>query len=228
MEDLKLTISKWPESERPREKLLRHGASSLSDGELVALFLGSGTRQQSSVELARSLLARFGGLGGLMRTDANQLMRLHGLGPAKVARLAAIIELAQRSLLDLQLGESLTSPSACRTYLQTLLAHETREAFCVLMLDNQHRVLCSKILSRGTLDSATIYPREVIRTCLEHSAAAVIFAHNHPSGSLSPSAADREITKRLKNALNCVEIRLLDHFIVSSQGCASMAELGMV
>lgn len=224
-----MSINDWPISERPREKLLKSGAAALSDAELLALFIGTGRAGKSAAGLARELLNAFGGIAGIMRAKPSQLQQINGIGPSKAAKIAAICELAQRSILhDIQRGEALTSPTKCQSYLRVLLAHKCTEAFWMLMLDNQHKVLASISLSEGTIDQAAIYPREVINQCLQHNASAVIFAHNHPSGVAEASNADIEITKTLKNALNSVDIRLLDHFIVSARGCASMAERGQI
>jgi len=224
-----MSISNWPATERPREKLLSKGPASLSDAELLAIFLRTGTHGKTAVDLGRSLLTHFGSISKLLATDQNSFTCLQGMGNAKYATLQAIRELSQRMLLeDIQRGQALTNPNASKQYLQSVLAHRQQEVFWALLLDNQHRILASQALAYGTLDSANIYPREVVKTCLEKNAAAVIFAHNHPSGSLTPSNADKAITRRLQDALQTVDIRLLDHIIVGDNSCVSMAELGLI
>ena len=229
MEGYAMSLIHWPKKERPREKLIASGSNALSDSELIAVLLGTGSRGENAIDAARRVLGEAGGLAGLMRMEADDLLQLNGLGPASVARIKAATELGRRSLTaSLERGQILTSPGATSRYLRILLAHEPCEVFWMIMLDNQHRVLRSEALCRGTIDSATIYPREVVKACLKNNSSAVIFAHNHPSGSLEPSISDRNITKKLLNALNGVEIRVLDHFIVSDQGACSMAELGLL
>ncbi len=222
-------INKWPANERPREKLLSRGSQALTDAELLAIFINTGTNQHSALDISRSLLKEADGLAGLMRLDTTQLQAVKGLGPAKAAKLKAISEIASRvALSSLSRGQALTSPQATKTYLQSQLRHETVEVFWALMLDNQHRIISSQAICRGTIDSATVYPREVLKLCLSQNAAAVIFAHNHPSGSLKVSDADHQITAKLKHTLNTVDIRLLDHIIVADSGCTSMAEMGLI
>lgn len=224
-----MSISNWPTTERPREKLLGKGAASLSDAELLAIFLRTGTNGKSAVDLGRDLLTHFGSISKLLASDQSSFTCLLGMGNAKYATLQAIRELSQRMLLeDIQRGQALTSPNASKQYLQSVLAHRQQEVFWALLLDNQHHILASQALAYGTLDSANIYPREVVKTCLVKNAAAVIFAHNHPSGSLTPSEADKAITRRLQGALQTVDIRLLDHIIVGDNRCVSMAELGLI
>lgn len=225
----KHTIKEWPETERPREKLIRQGAASLSDAELLAIFINTGTKQQSALDIARQLLNEHNGLAGLMRLDIQQMQATKGLGSAKAAKLKAIAEISSRTALaSLSRGQALTSPKATREYLQGQLRHENVEVFWAILLDNQHRIIHSQAIARGTIDSAVIYPREVLKLCLSHSAAAVIFAHNHPSGSLQVSQSDRQITAKLKLALETVDIRLLDHLIIGDSDSASMAELGLI
>jgi len=222
-------ISTWPLSERPREKLLSKGAQALSDAELLAIFINTGIYNYSAIDIAKSLLADHDGLAGLMRLDIAQLQATKGLGAAKAARIKAIAEIASRiALANLSRGPALSSPKATKDYLSQQLRHETIEVFWALLLDNQHRVISSQAVGRGTIDSAAVYPREVLKLCLAHNAAAVIFAHNHPSGSQQASTADRQITTKLKRALETVDIRLLDHIIVGDDGCSSMAEMGLI
>ncbi|GAP64765.1 DNA repair protein [Mizugakiibacter sediminis] len=222
-----MSIRDWPADERPREKLLAHGPATLADAELLAVLLGSGIRGKSAVALGRELLAGAGGLGALLAADAGAGTR--GLGPAKRARLAAALELARRCLAEeLQRGPPLASPQDSAAYLKARLAHLPYEAFLCLFLDNRHRVLACAELFRGTLDGAAVHPREVVRACLKHNAAAVIFAHNHPSGVAEPSAADRAITRELREALGLVGVRVLDHLVIGAGPPVSMAALGLL
>lgn len=222
-------IADWPLQERPRERLLAQGAGSLSDAELVAVCLRSGIRGKSAVDLARELIARFGGVAGLLGADLPELLQVNGLGIAKAAQLAAVIELARRSLREeLKSGSVLASPGAVRDYLRLALGARGHEVFLVLFLDAQHRVLSNAELFRGTLTQTSVYPREVVKAALAANAAAVIFAHNHPSGVAQPSQADELLTRQLKEALAQVEVKVLDHFIVAGNQTLSFAERGLL
>ena len=222
-------IADWPLQERPRERLLAQGAGSLSDAELVAVCLRSGIRGKSAVDLARELIARFGGIAGLLGAELPELVQVDGLGTAKAAQLAAVIELARRSLREeLKVGSVLTSPGAVRDYLRLALGARGHEVFLVLFLDAQHRVLSNAELFRGTLTQTSVYPREVVKAALAANAAAVIFAHNHPSGVAQPSQADELLTRQLKEALAQVEVKVLDHFIVAGNQTLSFAERGLL
>lgn len=222
-----MPITDWPREERPREKLLARGAASLSDAELLAIFLRTGVRGQSAVDLARTLLGRFDGLRGLLRASRSSFCAEKGLGAAKYAQLQACVEMTRRFLAaELKAGQALSSPAGARDYLVAHLRDLDHEVFGALFLDNQHQVLGFEALARGTLDAATVYPREVVKAALRHNAAAVIFAHNHPSGIAEPSAADRHLTDRLKGALSQVDIRVLDHFVIGEGRPASFAERG--
>jgi len=224
-----LGIADWPLQERPRERLLAQGAGSLSDAELVAVCLRSGIRGKSAVDLARELIARFGGIAGLLGAELPELVQVDGLGTAKAAQLAAVIELARRSLCEeLKAGSVLTSPGAVRDYLRLALGARGHEVFLVLFLDAQHRVLSNAELFRGTLTQTSVYPREVVKAALAANAAAVIFAHNHPSGVAQPSQADELLTRQLKEALAQVEVKVLDHFIVAGNQTLSFAERGLL
>ncbi|MDO6562740.1 DNA repair protein RadC [Amphritea sp. 1_MG-2023] len=224
-----MAITDWPEAERPREKLLAQGASSLSDGELLAIFLRTGVKGCSAVDLARQLLTQFGGLGALIHADQQAFCAQLGLGPAKYVQLQAVLEISRRCQSEqLQRHSVLTSPDLVRDYLQLQLSHRGREIFACLLLDSQHRVICFEELFKGTIDSATVYPREVVKLALSHNAAAIILAHNHPSGVAEPSLADQNITKRIKEALTLVDIRLLDHMVVGAGVTVSLAERGMI
>ncbi len=224
-----MRISDWPRSERPREKLLAAGATSLSDAELLAVLLRTGVRGKSAVDLARELLVRFGGLAGLLDAAA-RLEDVKGLGAAKRSQLAAALELAKRSLKEtLSSGAAvLTSPGAVRDYLRLVRGARPHEVFLCLWLDAQHRVLAVEESFRGTLTQTSVYPREVVKAALAANAAAVIFAHNHPSGVAQPSAADELLTRNLKEALALVEVKVLDHFIVAGAQAISFAERGLL
>lgn len=222
-------IAGWPRLERPRERLLEQGAASLSDAELVAICLRSGIHGKSAVDLGRELIGRFGGLAGLLACDSPALLQVKGLGAAKAAQLAAVLELARRSLReDLKSRSALTSPGAVRDYLRLALGARAHEVFVVLFLDAQHRVLGCTELFRGTLTQTSVYPREVVKAAMAANAAAVIFAHNHPSGVAQPSQADEMLTRQLKDALALVEVRVLDHFIVAGNQTLSFAERGLL
>lgn len=220
-------IREWPASERPREKLLERGAGALSDAELLAIFLGSGLRGQDAVGSARALLQTHGSLRNLLDRPAPALARLPGMGPACACRLSAALELAQRHLAAaLQRGEALSDPLSVGHYFARRLRGRPHEVFAALFLDTRHRALAFEELFQGTLDSAEVHPREVARRALAHNAAAVIVGHNHPSGDAQPSAADRAVTLRLRQALALVEIRLLDHLVVGDGAPVSLAARG--
>lgn len=224
-----MAIRDWPEGERPREKLLDLGASALSDAELLAIFLRTGVAGKSAVDLARELLHRFGGLRPLLESTTEQFCSAHGLGPAKYAQLQAVLEMGRRHLAStLNKTSALESPAAVRDYLTARLRHQTREVFACLFLDNRHRVIKFESLFFGTIDAASVYPREVVRKALMHNSAAVILAHNHPSGIAEPSRADRQITDRLVQALATVDIRVLDHMVVGDGEVVSFAERGFI
>jgi len=224
-----MTIRDWPLTERPREKLLEHGAQVLSDAELLALLLGSGTRGRNAVELARTLISDFGSLRNLLSADGPRALARRGVGPARYAIMQAALELTRRHFREaLRLGPTLAAPEMTRTFLLAQLRDRPYEVFCCLYLDNRHRLIVFEELFRGTIDRAGVHPREVLRQTLMHNAAAVIFAHNHPSGVLEPSQADELITRRLKEALALVDVRVLDHFIVGEGMCFSFAEHGLL
>jgi DNA repair protein RadC len=224
-----MSIRDWPEGERPREKLLKLGASSLSEAELIAIFLRTGIRGRSALDVGRDLLQQFGSVRGLLTAPRETLCKAPGMGVARYATLQAVLELARRHYQELmQSGPALLNPQATRDYLHMRLRDLQHEVFCCLFLDNRHRVIAFEELFRGTLDGANVHPREVVKRALAHNAAALIFAHNHPSGIAEPSVADEHITKRLKDALNLVEIRVLDHLIVGDGRCESFAERGLL
>ncbi|WP_028918422.1 DNA repair protein RadC [Pseudoxanthomonas sp. J35] len=224
-----MRIRDWPSDERPRERLLARGPAGLSDAELLAIFLGSGLHGRDAVQTARELLASHGPLRALLDRPPAGLARLPGLGPARACQLAAALELGNRHLAAaLERGEALTDPAAAGRYFARRLRSRPHEVFAVLFLDTRHRALAFEELFHGTIDGAEVHPREVVRRALAHNAAAVIVGHNHPSGCSDPSAADRAVTARLKQALGLVEIRLLDHFVVGDGEPVSMAARGLV
>jgi DNA repair protein RadC len=222
-------IRDWPSDERPREKLLARGAAALCDAELLAIWLRSGRRGQSAVDLAREVLRSFGSLRKLLAADRQRFCTAPGLGPARFAELQAAIEISRRQLAEtLRSGPSLASPRATREYLIARLRDLEHEVFCCLYLDNRHRLIEFEQLFRGTIDGASVYPREVVKQALQWNCAAVIIAHNHPSGVAEPSLADERITLRVKDALALVDIRLLDHIIVGDGASVSLAERGLI
>ncbi|MBQ0712838.1 MAG: DNA repair protein RadC [Porticoccus sp.] len=222
-----MTIRDWPEAERPREKLLEKGASALSDAELLAIFLRTGCPGFSAVDLARELLQRFGSLGAMLSADKASFCRVRGLGTAKFVQLQAVMELARRHLGEqLQREHVFTSATRVSEFLLAQLRHCQQEVFAVLFLDTQNRLIAWEKLFFGTVDGASVHPREVVKRTLHHNAAAVIFSHNHPSGVAEPSESDRAITQRLKDALTLVDVRVLDHVIVGGGYTVSMAERG--
>ena len=222
-----MSIRDWPAAERPREKLLEQGSASLSDAELLAIFLRTGVTGKSAVDLARHLLAEFGSLRALLEADLGSFSRQLGLGPAKFSQLQAVLEMGRRHLAErLRRDSALESPQAVRDYLKSLLRHEHHEVFGCLFMDSKHRMLAFEVLFRGSIDSASVYPRQVVKRALAHNAAAVIFCHNHPSGVPEPSEADKTLTQRLTKALDLIEVRVLDHFIVGDGEPLSMVEHG--
>jgi DNA repair protein RadC len=223
-----MAISQWAPEERPRERLLASGASALSDAELVAVLLRTGVRGKSAVDLARELLARYDGIARLLNAGP-ELTRVGGLGPAKAAQFAAAIELARRSIRqELKAGAALTSPGAVRDYLRLVIGARQQEVFVCLWLDAQHRVIRFEEAFCGTLTQTSVYPREIVKSALACNAAAVIFAHNHPSGVAQPSQADELLTANLRDALALVEVKVLDHFIIAGNRAISFAERGLL
>ncbi|HVF62592.1 MAG TPA: DNA repair protein RadC [Casimicrobiaceae bacterium] len=214
-------------AERPRERLAAQGPAALTDAELVAIVVGTGVRGASALDVARAALARHGGLSGLINAGARSGTR--GFGTARHAQLAAGVELARRVARQaLERGESLSSPQAVRDYLRLAFVSRENEAFVVLFLDSQHRLIAADELFRGTLAQTSVYPREVVKAALAHNAAAVILAHNHPSGVAEPSRADEILTQSLKNALALIDVRTLDHFVVAGGDVVSFAERGLL
>jgi DNA repair protein RadC len=224
-----MNIREWPAEERPREKLMQRGAASLTDAELLAVFLGSGVRGRNVVELARGLLVRFGGLRQLLEADREAFVGELGLGPVRYGQLQALLEIGRRHLATaIERESAMDSPAAVRRYLKSMLRHEVSEVFGCLFLDTKHRPLAFEILFRGTIDRASVYPREVVRRALQHNAAALILCHNHPSGHSEPSQDDVLLTLSLKRGLALIDVRVLDHIIIGDGEPLSMVEQGWV
>lgn len=224
-----MAIIDWPHDDRPREKLLRKGVEALSDAELVAILLRTGLGGKSAVDLARGMLARFGSLTALLAADVAALTALPGVGPAKYVQLQAALEVARRTLREtLDRGSALSSPQAVRDYLRLTLQARPHEVFAVVFLDAQNRALAMEELFRGTLTQTSVFPREVVKRALAHNAAAVILAHNHPSGVAEPSRADDALTNALRQALALVDVKVLDHFVIGAGTAASYAERGLL
>ena len=224
-----MAITDWPRDERPREKLLLKGAEALTDAELLAIFLRTGTPGKSAVDLARNLIAQHQGLAPLLSADRNSFCRNPGLGDAKFCQLQAVLEMGRRYLKERVSNRDLfQSADDTRAYIQSHLAGKPNEIFACLFLDTQHRLIEYRELFQGTIDSAQVHPREVVRTALMLNAGAVILAHNHPSGVAEPSRSDELITEKLKQALGLIEVRVLDHVIVGAGEITSLAERGMI
>ena len=216
-------------AERPRERLLALGPASLSDAELVALFVGTGARGKSALAVARELLARFGRLSRLLSASHGELDAVPGVGTARLAQIAAVMELARRALAEeMKARDSLTSPAAVRGYLRLAMQDLGHECFYCVFLDAQNRVIAAEELFRGTLTQTSVYPREVLKHALRHNAAALILAHNHPSGVAEPSLQDQALTRTLAEALALIDVKVLDHFIVAPGACLSFAERGLI
>lgn len=224
-----MPITDWSEDRRPREKLLLKGSQSLTDAELLAIFLRTGVRGYSAVDLAEKLIGQFGSVSALLDAGQKQFTRGHGLGVAKYVQLKAVLELASRHFNErLKRGDVLTDAASVKHYLSMQLKNSSRELFHVLFLDSQHRLIADETLFSGTLGEAVIYPREVLKRALSLDASAVILAHNHPSGYLQPSQADLDVTQKIKGALQLVDLRLLDHMIVGDGEVLSFAEQGFL
>ena len=224
-----MLLKDLPEDARPREKLLSRGPGALSDAELLALLLRTGLPGKNALQMGQELLEKFGGVSGLLHRGPEDLKSIKGLGPAKRAEIVAVLELARRALSE-QLKEKplFATPRAVRDYLQLQLGSRPHEIFAVLFLDSQHRLIALEELFRGTLTQTSVYPREVVVRALALNAASVVLAHNHPSGTAQPSRADEALTQTLKAALALVDVRVLDHFVVTSNQAVSMAELGLL
>ncbi len=224
-----MAINLWPEGERLREKLLLSGAASLSDAELLAIFLRTGTKGRSAIDLARDLLSHYGNLNALISASLEDFCQYKGMGSAKFAQLQASVEMSKRVFRD-ELRETsvISNPEACKRYVVHALAHRQHETFAVMYLDTRHAIVGFEELFQGTIDSASVYPREVVRSVLKKGAAAVILCHNHPSGSKEPSQADIQITRRLQSALELIDVKVLDHLIVAGSTSVSFAERGLI
>lgn len=224
-----MAITDWPEEQRPRERLIKHGAQALSDAELLAVFLRVGVTGKTAVDLGRDMVGHFGSLNGLFSATLADFSILNGLGPAKYAQLQAVLELARRALVEeLKSGVTLSSPLAVKQYLQLLIGSKPYESFVVLFLDVKNRLIATEELFRGTLTHTSVYPREVIKAALAHNAAGLVLAHNHPSGTPEPSPADHSLTQALKQTLALVDVRVLDHFVVAGRSVYSFAEHGQL
>ena len=224
-----MLLKDLPQDARPREKLLARGPSALSDAELLALLLRTGLPGKNALQMGQELVDTFGGVAGLLNTSAEALNKIKGLGPAKRAEIVAVLELARRALASqLQTKTVFGNPQAIRDYLQLQLGSREHEVFAVLFLDSNHRLIVLEEMFRGTLTQTSVYPREVVVRALSLNAANVVLAHNHPSGSAQPSRSDEAITQTLKAALALVDVRVLDHFIVTATEAVSMAELGLI
>ncbi len=220
-----MAITDWPESERPREKLLRFGAENLSDTELLAIFLRTGIAGKSAVDLARDLIQHFGNLTSLFAANQNTLCQLPGIGAAKYTQLQAVLEMSRRALGEtLKQGDALSSPQIVRDFLRLSLSNKHHEVFVGIFLDTKNHTIATEELFSGTLTQASVYPREVVKRALHHNAAAIIFAHNHPSGTTDPSQADKILTQSLKQALALVDVTVLDHFIIAKDNILSFSE----
>jgi len=225
-----MAITDWPTDERPREKLLTRGVQALTDAELLAIFLRVGTKGQSAVDLARTLLNHFGTLNRLCNAPADEFASIPGMGLAKYAQLQAVMELARRALAErLTEGFLFNSPTEVRNWLQLRMAHLPHEIFCILLLDARHRLIEAVDLFRGTLNQTSVYPREIVKLVLRHNAAAVVLAHNHPSGVREPSHSDERITRDLRDVLTLIDVKVLDHFVIPAHGePLSFAERGLL
>lgn len=224
-----MAIKHWPEENRPREKLLERGSQALTDAELLAIFLRVGRKGVNAIDMARELISHFGGLGPLLMADQTTFCTAKGLGPAKYCQLQATLELSKRYLEEQLCSDYVfDSPDRVKDYLAIQMRDYQREVFVALLLDTRHRLIEFNELFKGTIDAASIYPRELAKLALHKNAAAVIVAHNHPSGSAEPSAADIEITNSLKNVLEILDIRLLDHFIIGKGEVVSLANRGVM
>ncbi|OUS13996.1 hypothetical protein A9Q89_00535 [Gammaproteobacteria bacterium 53_120_T64] len=224
-----MAIKHWPVGERPREKLINQGSRALSDAELLAIFLRTGIPGLTAVDLARDLLLQFGGISALLSADLDTFCAVKGLGPAKFAQLQSVLELARRHLGEqLSREQVFSNPETVRQFVRAHFQGYQREVFLCLFLDTRHRLIAAEELFQGTIDGASVYPREVVKSALRHNAGAVIFSHNHPSGVAEPSGDDEQITRRLKAALALVDIRVLDHIVVGRCEEVSLAERGLL
>lgn len=224
-----MAIKDWPAGERPRERLLAQGVEALSDAELLAVFLRTGSTGRSAIDVGRAALAHFGGLSALLAAKPERFAQIPGLGPARYAQVQAVVEIARRALReDVRRETLLNAPDKVRQYLRLRIGHLQHEVFVALYLDAQNRLITAEELFRGTLTQTSVYPREIVKQALSHNAAALILAHNHPSGVAEPSRADELLTASLKQALALVDVRVLDHLIVAGNATVSFAERGLI
>ncbi|MBX3616850.1 RadC family protein [Nitrosomonas sp.] len=224
-----MAITNWPLSERPREKLLQKGVSALSDAELLAIFLRTGIAGKSAVDLARELLSHFGNLTNIFAASQANFCKIPGMGIAKYTQLQAVLEMARRALSEeLRSGNTMNSPALVRDFLRLSLANKQQEVFIGIFLDARNHAIATEELFSGTLTQTSVYPREVIKRALYHNAAAIIFAHNHPSGVAEPSHSDKVLTQSLKQALAFVDVKVLDHFIIGNDTALSFAEHDLI
>lgn len=222
-------IKNWPQDERPREKLARHGSQYLSDAELIAVLFGTGTSKQDVMTWSRHLLSEANGLANLLAMSPAQRQQLYGVGTARCMKLQVIMELAKRSMAtSLQRKEGFSNPQMVRDYLTCQLSHQQREVFAILLLDSQNRLRHYEEVFFGTINAAPVYPREIVKLVLEKNAASIILAHNHPSGIAEPSQADILVTERIKDSLSTIDVRVLDHFVVGAGEIVSFAERGLL
>lgn len=227
-QNLSLSVRDWPAEEQPRNKVLNQDASVLSDAELLAIFIRSGYQGQTSVDVARALLHKFGSLRGVFNAEQHELCSVKGIGAAKYAELKAVLEILNRYLSEkLQRGEILEDPETVRHYLSLKLRDRKSEVFAVIFLDSRHHIITYEEMFYGTINSASVHPREIVRAALKHNAAAVILSHNHPSGIAEPSQSDERITKRLRETLALIDVKVLDHFIVGDN-IVSFCERGLL
>ena len=219
----------WPEGERPREKLLNKGAKSLSDSELLAIFLRTGTQGKNVIELSREIILHFGSLKSLFSATEKEFCQIKGLGRAKYVQLQACLEMSQRYIEEqICQQDAMQNPAQVKQYVQSRLMCQPNEVFAAIFLDNQHHVLAFEELFFGTINASSVHPRVIVQRCLAHNAAAVIIAHNHPSGVAEPSLSDIDITRTIKSALGLIDVRLLDHLVVASHQVTSLAERGQI
>ena len=224
-----MAITDWPVDDRPREKLIAKGPEALSDAELVAILFHTGMRGRSAVDIARDALSRCGSLSALLSAEYDTLLLIPGLGDAKYAQVQAVLEMSRRALREtIDRGAALNSPQAVRDYLRLKLQGKQHEVFVAVFLDAQNRVLSVEEMFRGTLTQTSVFPREIVKRALHHNAAAIIFAHNHPSGVAEPSRADEALTQTLKHTLALVDVKVLDHFVVGGDAAMSFAERGLL
>ena len=224
-----MSIRNWPETERPRERLIKYGASHLSNAELLAIFLRTGIEGKTALDLARDLLSEFGDIGRIIEADFESFAKIKGLGIAKYCQLKATLEIMKRHFqCKVEESASFTNPELVETYLLSQFPQTENEVFACILLDNKHRLIEFEVLFKGTINKTQVYPRVVAQICLKKNAAAIIFAHNHPSGDLTPSDSDQQITEKLKESLKLIDVRVLDHFIIGKNQTLSMAQQGFM